>query len=104
MQNLNVRGAIAAGAVFVSGTACAQAAVLPPAREPATGLAWRCEGDPCAGSSSRPSAEEGLLRECRKVVAIVGPVSRYRSGARELSHAKVRVCNRSAAGSRALQY
>ena len=105
MQSFSVLGAIAAGAVFASGAAFAETGAQAPVKAASVvGVAWRCEGDACTGQARRPSAEEGLVRECRKVVAAIGPVNSYRSGERELSPAKVRACNRSAAGNQALRY
>ena len=39
---------------------------------------------------------DGVVRECRKVVAVIGPVASYKSGARELTDGQIRACNRGA--------
>jgi len=112
MQNFRCVDAIAAVAVFVSGTAFAQSAFAqasayrgearlvaansPPREETIAGVAWRCEGDQCQGSAERKTNLDGLVRECKKVVAVVGPVASYKSGARELSDGQVRACNKAA--------
>ncbi|WP_334165005.1 CC_3452 family protein [Phenylobacterium sp.] len=105
MQNFSVFGAIAAAAVFVSGAAYAQAysseaKLAQPAAAPQeatiAGVAWRCEGDACKGAAERKANVDGLMRECRKVVAVIGPVSSYRSQGRELSAGQVRACNKGA--------
>lgn len=107
MQSFRMLGAIAAGAVFVSGAAYAQTAgyqgearLSEPAAAPReaviAGVAWRCDGDRCQGAAERKTNLDGLVRECKKVVAVVGPVASYRSGARELSDGQVRACNKAA--------
>src|SRR5688572_9173116 len=97
MQNFRCVQAIAvATAVFASGAAFAQtngyrgeATLKSPAYAPQeaviAGVPWRCEGEACAGSAVRKGNLDGLVRECRKVVAVIGPVSSYRSGGRELT-------------------
>ena len=112
MQNFRCVDAIAAVAVLVSGTAFAQSAFAQaagysgearlvsgnaaPREATIAGVAWRCEGDQCQGSADRKVNLDGLVRECKKVVAVVGPVASYRSGGRELSDGQVRACNKSA--------
>jgi hypothetical protein len=112
MQNFRCVDAIAAVAVLVSGTAFAQSAFAQaaayrgearlvasntaPREETIAGVAWRCEGDQCQGSADRKANLDGLVRECKKVVAVVGPVASYRSGGRELSDGQVRACNKAA--------
>ncbi|MFZ5719098.1 MAG: CC_3452 family protein [Pseudomonadota bacterium] len=107
MQNFRCVGAVAAVAAFVSGAAFAQTAthsaratlVAPdatPREAVIEGVAWRCDGDRCAGAAERKGNLDGVVRECRKVVAVIGPVSSYRSGGRELSDGQIRACNRGA--------
>lgn len=111
MQNFRCVGAIAAGAVFVqmaaAGAAFAQAPgfkgearlVTPttaPVEQTISGVAWRCEGDQCEGAAARKGNLDGVVRECKKVVAVIGPVASYRSGARELTDGQLRACNRGA--------
>jgi hypothetical protein len=109
MQSFRCVAAIAAVAGLAAGTAYAQTAegwrgearLATPAAAPReaviAGATWRCEGDECAGSAARKGNLDGLVRECRKVVAVIGPVSSYRSGARELSDGQLRACNRGSA-------
>lgn len=98
---------MAVAAVFVSGAAIAQepafkgaATLVSPATAPAeatiAGVAWRCDGDQCQGAAPRRTNLDGLVRECRKVVAVIGPVASYRSGGRELNDGQIRACNRGA--------
>jgi hypothetical protein len=100
-------GAIAAGAVLVSGTAFAQSAayrgeakLVTPSAAPREavieGVAWRCDGDACAGTADRKGNLDGLVRECKKVVAVIGPVASYKSGARQLDDGQLRACNKGA--------
>jgi hypothetical protein len=107
MQNFRCVSAIAAVAVFASGTAFAQtagyrgearlaAANSAPREEVIAGVAWRCDGDQCQGVADRKGNLDGLVRECKKVVAVVGPVASYKSGGRELSDGQVRACNKAA--------
>lgn len=106
MQNFTM-SAIAAAAVFVSGAAFAQTAgyrgsatLVSPASAPRdaviAGVNWRCDGDQCEGAAARKGNLDGVVRECKKVVAIVGPVASYKSGARELTDGQIRACNRAA--------
>ena len=110
MQSSTTLGAIAAAAMFASGAAYAQppggegfsgeAVLATPATAPReaviNGVAWRCEGDQCAGQADRRAGVDGLVRECKRVVAVIGPVSSYKSRGRELSDGQVRACNRGA--------
>ena len=107
MQSFRMLSAIAAGAVLVSGTGYAQSvpykgeaklvsATSAPREETIAGVAWRCEGDACIGKAARKGNLDGLVRECKKVVAVVGPVSAYKSGARVLDEGQIRACNRGA--------
>lgn len=112
MQNFRCVSAIAAMAVFAAGPAFAQAPgfngsgsfrgearLLTPAATPVEqtigGAAWRCDGDQCQGAAARKGLD-GVVRECKKVVAVIGPVASYRSGARELSDGQLRACNKAA--------
>lgn len=109
MQSFRMLGAIAAGAVFAAGAAHAEVAAFKGQARlvtPATasreaiiaGVAWRCEGADCLGSADRKANLDGLVRECRKVVEVIGPVASYRSGGRDLTDSQLRACNRAAAG------
>lgn len=106
MQNFRCVSAFAAMAVFAAGSAFAQAPgykgearlVTPttvPVEQTISGASWRCDGDACQGAAARKSLD-GVVRECRKVVAVIGPVASYRSGARELTDGQLRACNKGA--------
>jgi hypothetical protein len=100
-------GAIAVAA-FVSGAAYAQPQGEPNGQatlaQPAAaakeanvgGVAWRCDGVECAGRGTPRAANAGLVAECKKVAAVIGPVSSYRSRGHELTSGQIRACNRGA--------
>jgi hypothetical protein len=107
MQNFRCVSAIAAMAVFAAGSAFAQVpgykgearlvtAATAPVEQTIEGVAWRCDGDQCQGAAARKGNLDGVVRECRKVVAVIGPVASYRSGARELTDGQLRACNKGA--------
>ncbi|MGA0605401.1 CC_3452 family protein [Phenylobacterium sp. VNQ135] len=114
MQSFRVVGAMAAAALVsglaVAGAAHAQAArtgefggeatLASPAHAPPSatidGVAWRCEGDQCLGHAARRSGADGLVKECKRVAAVVGPIASYKSRGRELTAGQVRACNRGA--------
>lgn len=106
MQSFRCVSAMAAMAVFAAGSASAQAPgykgearlVTPtttPVEQTIGGASWRCDGDACEGSAARKGLD-GVVRECKKVVAVIGPVASYRSGARELTDGQLRACNKGA--------
>lgn len=106
MQSFRM-SAIAAVAVLVSGTAFAQSPAYKaeaklmsgasaPHEEVISGATWRCDGDACIGTAARKGNLDGVVRECRKVVAIIGPVAAYKTGARELDPGQLKACNRAA--------
>jgi hypothetical protein len=107
MQNFRCVSAIAAMAVFAAGSAFAQVpgykgearlvtATAVPVEQTIGGAAWRCDGDQCQGAAARKGNLDGVVRECKKVVAVIGPVASYRSGVRELSDGQLRACNKAA--------
>ncbi|MBW8811779.1 MAG: hypothetical protein JF588_00010 [Caulobacterales bacterium] len=107
MQSFRLLCAIAAGAVFVAGGAVAQTAqfkgeaklvtpVAAPKSADIAGVAWRCDGAACTGAAASKTNLDGLVRECRKVVAVIGPVASYRSDGRELTDGQLRACNHGA--------
>lgn len=111
MQNFRCVSAIAAMAVFAAGGAFAQTSgnkgpeyrgearlVTPTAstvEQTIGGANWRCEGAACQGAAARKGLD-GVVKECKKVVAVIGPVASYKSGARELTDGQIRACNKGA--------
>jgi hypothetical protein len=110
MQSFRLLSAIAAGAALVSGAAMAAppssfsgkatlASPAAPAKEAVvSGVAWKCEGADCAGVAERYSSIDGRMKECKKVVAALGPLSAYQSRGIAMSKGDLSVCNKAAAG------
>ncbi|HEX7947151.1 MAG TPA: hypothetical protein VF495_20980 [Phenylobacterium sp.] len=107
MQSFRI-SAIAAVAVFVAGGAFAQStayraeaklvsATSAPHEETIAGAAWRCDGDACVGVAPRKANLDAPVRECKKVVAVMGPVAAYKTGVRELDAGQLKACNADAA-------
>ena len=112
MQSFRI-SAIAAAAVFVptlvfGAAAFAQStpyraearlvsAATAPHEETIAGAAWRCDGDACTGAAPRKANLDAPVRECKKVVAVMGPVAAYKTGPRQLSDGELRACNAGAA-------
>lgn len=100
--------AAAAMAVFTSGAAFAAtpaayrgeaklaSAASAPRTETIEGVQWTCDGDACTGVAVRKANLDGPVRECKKVVAVLGAVSAYRTGARALTDGQIRACNKGA--------
>jgi hypothetical protein len=108
MQSFRLLCAIAAGAVFVAGGAVAQtegfrgeAKLQAPApaavSQTIAGADWRCDGDACVGVAAHKANLDGLVRECKKVTAVLGPVAAYKSNGREADAGQLRACNAGAA-------
>lgn len=107
MQSFRM-SAIAAGAALVCGAAFAQ---VPPFKGEAklvspveaarvqsiAGVAWNCDGNVCRGVADRRPNLDNPVRECKKVVSVVGPVASYRSGGYLLTAGQLRACNTAAA-------
>ena len=60
------------------------------------GVDWRCDGDTCAAATDRAPGLDGFMRECRKVVAALGPVTAYSSQGRVMSAGNLVACNQAA--------
>jgi hypothetical protein len=54
------------------------------------GVAWRCEGDKCIGKAERYSSLDSYMKECRKVSAGLGKLTRFYSRGREMTGATSR--------------
>ncbi|MDB5445421.1 MAG: hypothetical protein JWQ97_738 [Phenylobacterium sp.] len=93
MQSFSVLGVIAAAAALASTPACAQTSAAPPPDQAARAIVWRADS-PLGGRSSAQ-----LLRECQRVVEVIGPVTRYVSRGRELAPDALARCNRYATSS-----
>ncbi len=54
---------------------------------------WACDGVACSAVSDRSPGLDGFMRECRKVVAAVGPLTGYSSQGRIMSPGNLVACN-----------
>ena len=68
-------------------------AVTQPATIAVNGVDWRCDGDACTALSDRAPGLDGFMRECRKVVAALGPLNAYSSQGRVMSSGNLAACN-----------
>ena len=60
------------------------------------GVKWTCEGDKCVGKADRRSSLDSYMKECRKVAAGLGKLTRFYSRGREMSARDLDNCNRAA--------
>lgn len=60
------------------------------------GVKWSCEGDKCVGRADRRSSLDSYMKECRKVAANLGKLTRFFSRGREMSARDLDNCNRAA--------
>jgi hypothetical protein len=74
-------------------------AVTAPTEQSVDGVSWKCEADKCVGQSDNYSTLDSFIKECRKVSAVLGPLSSYSSRGRELTGNSISPCNRGAKGS-----
>ena len=98
MQSFSVLGVIAAAAVVASTSAYAQSPAAPSADQAARAISWRSDAPRDPSLSAGPSPAQ-LLRECQRVVGVIGPVTRYVSRGYELAPDALARCNRYASTS-----
>ena len=60
------------------------------------GVKWTCEGDKCIGKAERRASLDSYMKECRKVAAGLGKLTRFFSRGREMSARDLDNCNRAA--------
>lgn len=60
------------------------------------GVNWRCEGDKCVGKAERRASLDSYMKECRKVAAALGKLTRFYSRGREMDERDLNNCNRAA--------
>ena len=72
-------------------------AVQSPTEKQVDDVTWRCEGDRCTGTADRHSSLDSYMKECRKVAAGLGKLTRFYSRGREMSASDLKNCNRDAA-------
>lgn len=91
----------AAGTVSAAGGAYRAEATLAAAVPSATdkdvdGVTWHCEGDKCVGKAERRSSLDSYMKECRKVSAALGKLTRFYSRGREMIGRDLASCNSAA--------
>ena len=57
------------------------------------GRIWRCEGATCRSAGESAPASQPVLRECRRLVRVLGPLISYRSGPVLFDAAALARCN-----------
>ena len=57
------------------------------------GVTWHCEGDKCVGKADRRSSLDSYMKECRKVAAGLGKLTRFYSRGREMHGSDLKNCN-----------
>ena len=60
------------------------------------GVTWRCEGETCVGKADRRDSLDSYMKECRKVAAALGKLTRFYSRGRQMSERDLNNCNRAA--------
>jgi hypothetical protein len=94
-------GAIALPASAANGPYHAEATLATPVasvtEKDVGGVAWRCEGDKCIGKAERYSSLDSYMKECRKVSAGLGKLTRFYSRGREMTGGDLKSCNNAAA-------
>ena len=90
-----------AGAAFAAvGPFHAEAKLAGPAATASASIAdanWTCQGDTCVGQADHRGSLDSPVRECKKVVAVLGPVAAYTTGGLKLADGDLKVCNTAAA-------
>jgi hypothetical protein len=61
------------------------------------GVTWRCEGDKCFGKAEKRASLDSYMKECRKVAAGLGKLTRFYSRGREMYGSDLKNCNNNAA-------
>jgi hypothetical protein len=92
-----VPGAGAASAGPYQAEATLATAVQSAADKDVDGVTWHCEGDKCVGKAERRNSLDSYMKECRKVAAALGKLTRFQSRGREMSAPDLENCNRAAA-------
>ena len=93
-------GAVVPAAVAAGGPYRAEATLATPVQsvmeKDVGGVAWRCEGDKCIGKADRYSSLDSYMKECRKVSASLGKLTRFYSRGREMTGGDLKSCNSAA--------
>lgn len=108
MQSAFLSSAFAALTVFAAGAAMAQppgsvdfnaratlaSASGAPQEATINGVSWRCDGGQCRGVGERVANADNIVRECKRVAAVIGPVASYQNRGRDLTDGQLKACNR----------
>lgn len=108
MQSAFLPSAFAALTVFAAGAAMAQppggvdfnaratlaSAAAAPQEAKINGVQWRCDGGQCRGVGERVASADNIVRECKRVVMVIGPVTSYQNRGRELTDGQLKACNK----------
>jgi hypothetical protein len=90
----------AAGIAASAGPYHAEATLATAAQSPADkdvdGVTWHCEGEKCVGKAERHNSLDSYMKECRKVSAALGKLTRFYSRGIEMSARDLENCNRAA--------
>jgi hypothetical protein len=90
-------GAVVPAAVAAGGAYRAEATLATPmpsaTEKDVDGVTWRCEGDKCIGQAERHSSLDSYMKECRKVSAGLGKLTRFYSRGREMTGGDLKSCN-----------
>jgi hypothetical protein len=60
------------------------------------GVTWRCEHDKCFGKAEKRASLDSYMKECRKVAAGLGKLTRFYSRGREMHGSDLKNCNNAA--------
>ena len=89
--------AFAAGSGAYHAEATLATAVASAREKDVGGVKWTCEGDKCVGKADRYSSLDSYMKECRKVSAGLGKLTRFYSRGREMTGGDLKSCNNAAA-------
>jgi hypothetical protein len=84
----------ASGARPFYGEAVLATPVAAPKETNLDGVVWRCEQEKCIGTADVWSTLDSHVKECRKVAAMLGTLTSYRSRGRTISTSQIANCNR----------
>lgn len=100
VMGLGASAAVPAAAAASAGPYYAEASLATAApaatNKDVDGVQWTCEGDKCIGKAERRSSLDSYMKECRKVAAGLGKLTRFFSRGREMSARDLDNCNRAA--------
>jgi hypothetical protein len=93
---LGAAPAVAAGSAYHAEATLATA-VSSATEKDVGGVKWTCEGAKCVGKADRYDSLDSYMKECRKVSAGLGKLTRFYSRGREMTGGDLKSCNTAAA-------